>query len=79
MKSIIYKENSFKGKLLCAFFGHKFTTTKVITDYFREFECSVCHLEVTNDISGKKISLTQEHKEINEALVDLYKKRQSAL
>jgi hypothetical protein len=77
MKSITYKENSIKGRFLCALFGHKFTTTKYVTDHFKEFECSVCYLQVTNDISGQKISLTQEHREINDALVNLYQKRHS--
>lgn len=77
MKSITYKENSLKGKFLCALFGHKFETTKLVTNHFKEFECKVCHLQVTNDIVGRKISLTQEHREINDALVNLYQKRHS--
>jgi len=75
MKSITYKQNSFKGKLLCALFGHKFKTIRFVTDHFKEFECRVCHLQVTNDITGHKISLTQEHREINQALVNLHQKR----
>jgi len=77
MKSITYKENSFVGRLLCSMFGHKFKTTKIVTGHFREFECTVCHLQVTNDITGEKVSLTQELKEINNALMDLYNRRQS--
>ena len=77
MKSITYKQNSLAGKVLCSLFGHKFRTTKYITDHFKEFECSVCHLQVTNDTVGHKISLTQEHREINEALINLYQKRHS--
>lgn len=75
MKSIIYKDNSFKGRLLCSLFGHKFRTTKLVTEHFREFECTVCHLQVTNDTSGEKISLTQEHKEINEELINRHQRR----
>jgi hypothetical protein len=77
MKSITYKENSFKGRLLCLLFGHKFMTTKFVTDHFKEFECTVCHLQVTNDLAGETVSLTQEHREINEALISLHKKRHS--
>ncbi|HMI06511.1 MAG TPA: hypothetical protein VK528_03115 [Flavobacterium sp.] len=77
MKSITYKETSLRGKLLCSFFGHKFITTKYVTDHFKEFECSVCHLQVTNDITGHKVSLTEEHRQINEALISLYQKRHS--
>jgi hypothetical protein len=77
MKSVTYKENSLTGKLLCLLFGHKFKTTKNITNHFKEFECATCHLQVTNDAVGHKISLTKEHREINEALVNLYQKRHS--
>jgi hypothetical protein len=77
MKSITYKENSLKGRLLCSVFGHKFATTRHITDHFKEFECRVCKMQVTSDVTGRKISLTQEHREINEALISLYQKRHS--
>lgn len=76
MKSVTYKENSLTGRLLCSVFGHKFVTTKYVTEHFKEFECKVCHLQVTNDIVGRKISLTQEHREINEALINLYQRKQ---
>jgi hypothetical protein len=77
MKSVTYKENSLAGRLLCSLFGHKFVTTKYITDHFKEFECKVCHLQVTNDDVGRKISLTEEHREINETLINLYQRRHS--
>ena len=77
MKSITYKDYSLTGRLLCSMFGHKFITTKYVTDHFKEFECKVCHLQVTNDIVGRKISLTQEHREINEALINLYQRKHS--
>ena len=77
MKSVTYKEYSLTGRLLCSMFGHKFVTTKYVTDHFKEFECKVCHLQVTNDIVGRKISLTQEHREINEALINLYQRKHS--
>lgn len=77
MKLTTYKEHSLRGKLLCALFGHKFITTKYVTDHFKEFECSVCHLQVTNDVAGHKVSLTEEHREINNTLIHLYQKRHS--
>lgn len=75
MKSITYKKHSFKGRLLCAIFGHKFKTVNFITDHFKEFECRVCHIQVTNEITEEKVSLTQEHREINRTLIRLYKKK----
>ena len=79
MKSITYKENSLKGRVLCALFGHKFQTTKFVTNYFKEFECRVCHLQVTNDDTGRRISLTDEHREINEVLINLHQRKQAHL
>ena len=75
MKSITYRETSFRGRLICSLFGHRFHTTKFVTDHFREFECSVCYLQQTNDASGRKVSLTHEHREINDVLLNLYQRR----
>lgn len=75
MKSITYGEGSIAGKLLCSLFGHRFVVTRVVTDHFREFECRICRMQVTNDIDGAKVSLTSEHREINKALMDLHRRR----
>lgn len=75
MKSITYKENSFTGRLRCVLMGHKFVTTRIVTDHFKEFECCVCHLQATNDLSGSKVSLTQELRDISETLLALHQKR----
>ena len=75
MKSITYKKNSLKGRFLCAFFGHKFKTIRFITDHFKEFECRVCHLQVTNEITEHKLTLAEEHREINQTLVRQYVKK----
>ncbi len=74
MESVIYKPYSFR-RLSCRLFGHRFVTTRLVTGHIREFECSCCHLQVTNDLHGHKISLTQEHRDINETLVNLYQRR----
>ena len=62
-------------KFSCVLFGHQFVTKRKVTPHFREFECSVCHLEVTNDDKGRKTFLTPELKDINETLMVFYKKR----
>jgi len=79
MKAITNSENIFGGKFLCSIFGHKFRTTKHITQHFREYECRVCRLQKTNDASGGLITLTQQHREINEALINLYRRRHPAM
>ena len=75
MNIIEIKKHFFYGKILCVLFGHKFITKRKVTPYFKEFECSNCHLEVTNDDKGRKTFLTPELKAINETLMVLYKKR----
>jgi hypothetical protein len=62
-------------KFMCVLFGHKFITKRKVTPHFKEYECSNCHLEVTNDDKGRKTFLTPELKDINETLMVFYKKR----
>jgi hypothetical protein len=39
-----------------------------ITNHFKEYKCTVCALELTNDEKGNKTYLTPELKEINDTL-----------
>ncbi len=55
-------------KTSCSFFGHKIVTVRNVTNHFKEFKCTVCHMELTNDLQDKKTFLTPELKEINETL-----------
>lgn len=79
MKTLNFHENLFGGKVLCSLFGHKFKTTKHVTQHFKEYECSICRVQRTNDTAGHMISLTKEHREINEVLINLYRKRHPAI
>ena len=63
------------GKMWCLLFGHRFYTTRKVTDHFKEYKCSHCHLELTNDEQGHKIFLTPELKDINETLVNFYQRK----
>lgn len=75
MEPIKIRERNLSSKILCSFFGHKIVTTRNVTNHFREYKCSVCGLELTNDLKGHKTYLTPELKDINETLNSLYKKR----
>ena len=75
MSNIFIREEIFSSKILCSFFGHKTTTTRNVTNHFKEYKCSVCGLEMTNDLKGHKIFLTPQLKDINESLISLYKKK----
>lgn len=69
-------EKSIVKKLFCILFGHHFIQIKKVNNHFKEFECSHCKLQVTNDNIGNKIVLTSELKDINKTLSYLHLKRE---
>mgnify|MGYP003477790718 CR=1 FL=1 len=80
LKPQIMKESTTKsvhvvGKVWCSFFGHRFVTTRNITNHFKEYKCTVCQVELTNDLQDRKTFLTPELKEINETLLSHYKRK----
>jgi predicted RNA-binding Zn-ribbon protein involved in translation (DUF1610 family) len=75
MNTFKIRELNLYSTFLCSFIGHKIITTRNVTNHFKEYKCSVCGLELTNDLQGHKIFLTQELKDINETLFSLYQKR----
>jgi hypothetical protein len=75
MGNFLLKPIYFVGKIGCHFSGHRFITTRKITSHFKEFRCIQCGLELTNDETGKKISLTPTHRDINDTLSQIYQKR----
>jgi DNA-directed RNA polymerase subunit RPC12/RpoP len=75
MRNFKIREANLSSKIMCSFFGHKIITTRNVTDYFREYKCSTCGLELTNDTHGHKIFLTPKLKDINESLINLYNRR----
>lgn len=70
-----FKNVFIARKLWCSFFGHRFVTTKNVTNHFKEYKCCKCNLELTNDEKGRKIFLTPELKDINKTLELFYQKR----
>jgi hypothetical protein len=75
MPTTTSKQLFLGGKVWCSFFGHHFETSRNITNHFKEYKCSVCQLEQTNDEKGKIVSLTPKHRIINDTLVHFYQKR----
>lgn len=76
MKTSYLANIPFAKKILCSLFGHHFLEVKKVNNHFKEFECSHCKMQVTNDNKGKKIILTSELKDINKTLSYLHLKRQ---
>lgn len=62
-------------KIVCSIFGHKIVTSRNITNHLKEYKCTICQMELTNDEEGDITYLTPELKEVNEALVSFYQKK----
>jgi hypothetical protein len=75
MSSLEFLSKFISKKTICSIFGHKIVTIRKVTNHFMEYECTCCKIELTNDLEDRKTFLTPELKEINEILLDHYKKR----
>lgn len=64
---------------MCALFGHKLVTTRNVTAHFKEYKCTSCQVELTNDDKGIKTFLTPELRDVNETLLSFYKRRHPSL
>ena len=62
-------------KTACFIFGHKIVTVRNVTNHFKEYKCTVCQVELTNDLQDKKTFLTPRLKEINETLLNHYNRK----
>ncbi|WP_091432484.1 hypothetical protein [Flavobacterium degerlachei] len=78
MNTIEIKENFISKKFICLLFGHKIITTRTITSHIKEYKCTHCDLELTDDVKGHTTFLTAERKEINQALKDFLQKKTHA-
>jgi hypothetical protein len=74
MSIITIKVKFISTRLFCFFFGHRIITTRNITHHFKEYKCTVCSLELTNDEKGNKTYLTPELKDINHTLEIFFSK-----
>ncbi|WP_264563625.1 hypothetical protein [Flavobacterium sp. N3904] len=66
-------------KTICSIIGHKIVTVRNVTGHFKEYKCTCCEVELTNDLQDRKTFLTPELKAINETLLDHYRRRQLSL
>jgi hypothetical protein len=62
-------------KTACSIFGHRIVTVKNVTGHFKEYKCTVCQVEMTNDLQDRKMFLTPKLKEINETLSNHYNRK----
>lgn len=66
-------------RTICSIFGHKIVTIKNVTSHFKEYKCTCCEIELTNDLQDRKMFLTPKLKAINETLSDHYVRRQLSI
>jgi len=66
-------------KSICSVFGHKLVTVRNVTGHFREYKCSCCDIELTNDLQDRKMFLTPELRAINETLSAHYIRRKHSI
>lgn len=67
----------FIPKLYCSFVGHQFKVAKKITHHIKEYKCSCCGKEITNNAYGKLVPLTSELKYIHLGLQNVILKRRN--
>ncbi|WP_367768523.1 hypothetical protein AB3G33_09230 [Flavobacterium sp. WC2421] len=75
MTKVEIKDIFLSKKMICKIIGHKIILSRRITNHINEYKCSICDLELTNDDEGNRTNLTPELKEINETLIQFYKKK----
>jgi hypothetical protein len=62
-------------KTVCYVFGHKIVTVRNVTNHFKEYKCTCCNVELTNDLQNKKSILTPQLREINETLLNHFNRK----
>ena len=62
-------------KTACSIFGHKIVTVRNVTNHFKEYKCTCCNVELTNDLQDKKNLLTPQLREINETLFNHFNRK----
>lgn len=75
MKKSVAPTRNPLGSIFCNIFGHHYTVSKKVTKHIKEYKCAHCKKRVTTDVGGKLSELTPKRKEINDALLDMYQKR----
>lgn len=75
MNILLTINNFLPKKLLCSVIGHRLVTTQNITEFIKEYKCTCCGLELTNNYKGVKSILTPELKDVNVTVMDFYHRR----
>lgn len=76
-RTMILTAPLFIPKIYCSIVGHHYKVTKKVTQHIKEYKCSCCGKEITNNAYGKLVSLTPELKFIHLGLQNVVLKRRS--
>jgi len=74
MKPSNQKSNAF-SRLYCSMFGHNYAVSKSITYHVKEYTCSNCNHQLTNNGKGHFVELSPKYKEINRVLAKVHNKK----
>ncbi|KAA1247340.1 hypothetical protein [Aquimarina sp. RZ0] len=75
-KSTLYSSFSF-SKIYCALFGHKYVTSKRVTNHIKEYTCTHCKEQATINSRGRLEAMTPKLKEINDTLSFVHQKKEA--
>lgn len=64
------------NSLLCRLFGHKIVVSKKYVTQIKEFECTRCKTQFTEDGYGHPVKLTDRLKRYNEMFASYYQEKQ---
>ena len=76
-RSMMLSPPLFVPKMYCSFVGHHFKIVKKITHHIKEYKCSCCGKEITNNAYGKLVPLTSVLKYIHLGLQNVILKRRN--
>lgn len=79
MKTYTNNNSVSPTSVICSILGHKYRSTRKITNHFSEYQCHCCRKQMTEDTRGRLISLTPELRDINKTLNMIFTRRQIQL
>ena len=79
MKTYTNTNSVSATSVICSVLGHKYRSSRKITNHFSEYQCRCCGKQMTEDTRGRLISLTPELRDINETLNMIFTRRQIQL
>jgi transposase-like protein len=75
MKTQSPKHSVSISGIVCTAFGHHYKITRKVTNHIKEYKCSNCGREVTDNLKGYLEVLTFKNKKVNTVVSTFYNRR----